>query len=153
MLEERKTLYRKRDENKIDKNGLKKSMRRAGRILILSNLDVEEQDVYELYKKREGIEKMFDAYKTVLNADKLYLRDDESVFGHMFVSFLSLYIHCSLEQLLKRGKLNRQITPIDLLFGYSKVYHVDMGERCIITEVPKRVMDLEKRIGLDIFPK
>jgi Transposase len=153
MLEERKTLYRKLDENKIDKDGLKKSMRRAGRILILSNLDVEEQEVYELYKKREGIEKMFDTYKTVLNADKLYLRDDESVFGHVFVSFLSLYIHCSLEQLLKRGELNRQITPIDLLFRYSKVYHVDMGKRSIITEVPKKVMDLEKRLGLDIFPK
>ena len=96
---------------------------------------------------------MFDTYKTVLNADKLYLRDDESVFGHVFVSFLSLYIHCSLEQLLKRGELNRQITPIDLLFKYSKVYHVDMGERSIITEVPKKVMDLEKRLGLDIFPK
>ena len=153
MLEERKTLYRKLDEIKIDKGGLKKSMRRAGRILILSNLDVEEQEVYELYKKREGIEKMFDTYKTVLNADKLYLRDDESVFGHVFVSFLSLYIHCSLEQLLKRGELNRQITPIDLLFRYSKVYHVDMGKRSIITEVPKKVMDLEKRLGLDIFPK
>jgi transposase len=37
------------------------------------------------------VEKMFDTYKTVLNADKLYLQDDESVFGHVFIAFLSLY--------------------------------------------------------------
>ncbi|NQE06018.1 hypothetical protein C5S32_09125 [ANME-1 cluster archaeon GoMg1] len=46
--------------------------------------------------KRDVVEKMFDTYKTVLNADKLYPQDDESVFGHVFVAFLSLYIHCKI---------------------------------------------------------
>jgi hypothetical protein len=30
--------------------------------------------------KRESVEKMFDTYKTVLDANKLYLQSDESVF-------------------------------------------------------------------------
>ena len=46
--------------------------------------------MYELYKKRERVEKLFDAYKNVLDADRLYLQDDESVCGHVFISFLSL---------------------------------------------------------------
>jgi len=50
---------------------------------------------------------MFDTYKTVLNADKLYLQDDESVFGHVFIAFLSLYIHSKLEQLLKNKEGKR----------------------------------------------
>ena len=82
-------------------------------------------------EKREVVEKIFDTYKTVLNADKLYLQ--ESVFGHVFVSFLSIYIYCKLEQLLKKAELNRKITPIDLLFKYSKVYHLNIGENSIIT--------------------
>ena len=45
---------------------------------------------------RETVEKMFDTYKTVLEADKIYLQDDESVFGHVFISFLSLCIRCKL---------------------------------------------------------
>jgi transposase len=153
MLEERKTLYRKLDEKKINRNELKERMKKAGRILILSNLDVPEEDVYELYKKREGIEKMFDTYKTVLDADKLYLQDDESVFGHVFVSFLSLYIYCKLEQLLKGVGLNSKITPVDLLFKYSRVYHIDMEESSTISEVPKKVKDLDEKLELDIFPK
>jgi len=104
-------------------------------------------------KKREVVEKMFDTYKTVLNADKLYLHGDESVFGHVLVAFLSLYIHCELEQLLKKAKPNHMITPIDLLSKYSKVYHLEMGGRGRITEVPKKVLDLDETLGLYGFPK
>ncbi len=101
MLEERKTLYRKLDDGKIDKKELRERMKKAGKILILSNLDVDGNKMYDLYKGRETVEKMFDTYKTVLEADKIHLRDDEGVFGHVFISFLSLYIHCKLEQILK----------------------------------------------------
>ncbi|NMG82587.1 MAG: transposase, partial [Methanosarcinales archaeon] len=153
MLEERKTLYKRLDDGKIDKNELRERMKKAGKILILSNLDVDGTEIYGLYKGRETVEKMFDTYKTVLEADKIYLQDDESVFGHVFVSFLSLYIHCKLEQILKNGELNRKMTPVDLLFKYGKVYHVDLGDRGMVTEVPKKVVDLDERLGLDIFPK
>jgi len=152
MLEERKTLYRRLDDGKIDKKELRERMKKAGKILILSNLDVDGTEIYELYKGRETVEKMFDTYKTVLEADKIYLQDDESVFGHVFISFLSLYIHCKLEQILKKGELNRKMTPVDLLFKYGKVYHVDLGDRGMVTEVPKKVRDLDERLGLDIFP-
>jgi hypothetical protein len=54
---------------------------------------------------------------------------------------------------LKKGELNRTMTPIDLLFKYGKVYHVDLGDRSMVTEVPRKVKDLEKVLGLNIFPK
>lgn len=55
-------------------------MKKAGKILIISDIDVEKQEIYLLYKKREVVEKMFETYKTVLNAYELYLHDDEGVF-------------------------------------------------------------------------
>ena len=110
--------------------------------------------MYFIYnKKQEVVEKMFDTYKTVLNADKLHLQGDESVFGHVFIAFLSLYIHCKLEQLLKIAKLNHKFTPIDMLFKYSKVYHLEMRECGIITKIPKKVMDLDGALGLYMFPQ
>jgi len=152
-LEEQKTLYRKLEERKIDKNKFDDGMKKAGKILIVSDMDVEKQEIYLLLKKREVVEKMFDTYKTVLNADKLYLQSDESVFGHVFIAFLSLYIHCKLEQHLKNAKLNHKFTPIDLLYKYSKVYHLEIRGRGIISEVPKKVMDLDEALGLLMFPK
>ncbi len=84
----------------------------AGKILIVSSLDIPEIELFELFKKRERVEKMFDAYKNVLDADRLYLRDDESVFGHVFVffvSFLSLYVYCKIESILKKAKLSHKM--------------------------------------------
>jgi Transposase DDE domain. len=137
----------------LTRNSTEKKIKKAGKILIISNQNLREQEVYELYKKRERIEKLFDSYKTALDADKLYLQDDESVFGHVFISFLSLYVYCKLEGVLKKAGLNRRISPHDLLLKYSKVYHLGFEENSIITEVPKKVIDLDMALGLNIFPR
>lgn len=44
------------------------------------------------------------------------------------------------------------VAPVDLLFKFGKVYHYDLGEQELISEVPKKVLDLEARLGLSIFP-
>jgi hypothetical protein len=151
-LEEVKTLYRKLDEGLIDKLELRKKEKLAGKILVASNLDIKEEELYELFKKRERVEKMFDTYKNVLDADRLYLQDDESVFGHVFVSFLALYAYCKLEGMLKKAGLSRKISPMDLLLQYSKVYNIDFGDTSVTSEVPKKVRDLDRKLGLNIFP-
>jgi len=152
LLEERNTIYDKLDRCKLDKNQFDKSLKNAGRILILSNRKMSEQEAYEFYKKRDTVEKLFDTYKSTLYADRLYLHSDESVFGHIFVAFLSLYAYCKIELLLKKAKLNKDITPIDLLFEFSKIYHIDFGEDSAVTEIPKKVRDLNTRLGLNLFP-
>ncbi len=95
----------------------------SGRILILSNQETSEKEAYELYKRRETVEKRLDAYKSTLSADSLYLQDDESVFGHVFIAFLSLYAYSKLELLLKKADLNEKMTPIDLFFDSSTGSH------------------------------
>ena len=152
MLEERDTLYDKLDAGKITKVELHEEMKKSGRILIISNRKMQEQEAYELFKKRESVEKMFDTYKSTLSADKLYLQDDESVFGHVFIAFLSLYAYCKLELLLKKAGINRKMTPGDLLFEFGKVYHINFGESGKIMEVPKKIRDIEAKLGLNIFP-
>ena len=43
-------------------------------------------------------------------------------------------------------------SPGDLLLQYSKVYHVRIGDRTLISEVPKKVRDLDSKLGLSLFP-
>ena len=68
-------------------------------------------------------------------------------------AFLSLYIPCKPELLLTRAKLSHKITLSDLLFKYGKVYHLKMDGHGMITDVPKKVMDLDEAPGLNMFPK
>ena len=44
-LEEQKTLYRKLEERKIDKKKIDDGMKKAGKILIVSDMDVEKQEI------------------------------------------------------------------------------------------------------------
>ena len=152
LFEEQNTLYRHLDEGKITRNELNEQMKKTGRILILSNQEMSEQEAYELYKRRETVEKRFDTYKSTLSADRLYLQDDESVFGHVFIAFLSLYAYSKLELLLKKADLNKKMTPIDLLFEFSKIYHIDFGINGQVMEVPKKIRDIEAKLGLKLFP-
>ena len=49
--------------------------------------------------------------------------------------------------------LNRTITPIDLLHKYGMVYHIDLNDRSLVTEVPKKIRVLDEKLGLNISPK
>ena len=126
MLEENTTLYEKLDEGKIDKLELGEAQKRAGRILIVSNLDIEEKDILLQYKSRDRIEKLFDTYKSALQADTLYLQDTESIFGHIFISFLSLYAYTKIEIALKKADLLDKQSPKDILLELSKVYLIQL---------------------------
>ncbi|GEM_PF-6498538 len=53
--------------------------------------------------------------------------------------------------ILERGFFSEGATK--LLYKYSKVYHFEMGGRGMISEVPKKVMDLDEIPGLYMFPK
>lgn len=151
-LEELKTIFRKKEEGKISDEAYSLKQKRAGKFLIISNYDIEKKEMYELYKKRDSIEKLFDVYKTTLDADKLYLHDDASVYGHVFVAFLSLYVYCKLLKAIKKADINDKFSPADILLKFRKVKNIDFGENNIITEVPKKVRELDKILQFDIFP-
>ena len=42
---------------------------------------------------------------------------------------------------------------MDLMDEYAKVYKVEYGDKELMSEVPKKVRDLEEKLGLNIFPK
>ena len=151
-LEEQKTIFRKKEEGKIDENKYSLRQKRAGKFLIISNYDIEKKEMYELYKKRDSVEKLFDVYKTTLNADKLYLHDDESVYGHVFVAFLSLCVYCKLLKAIKKADINDKFSPTDILLKFRKVKKIEFNETEIITEVPKKVRDLDKVLQFNLFP-
>ena len=146
MLEENITLYQKLDDGKIDANELNDAQKRAGKILIVSNLDLDENSIFMQYKSRDRIEKLFDTYKNVLQADKLYLQDNESVFGHIFISFLSLYAYTKIEMALKKADLLSKLSPKDVLLDLSKVYLVELDDCNLISEIPKKLEQLDEKL-------
>ena len=77
---------------------------------------------------------------------KLVPKDDRS-----FVKSVKISVEEN-SWMLKKAELNRKMSPGDLLLQYSKVYHVRIGDRTLISEVPKKVRDLDSKLGLSLFP-
>jgi hypothetical protein len=152
LLEETKTLYERLDKG-LGRNRFNVGLGKAGRIIIMSNVDTSCEQLYKMYKSRDRIEKMFDTYKTVLDVDKLYLRDTMSVHGHVFIGFLCLYAYTKLELLLKKAGLDDKYTPTDMLKEYSKIYLLQHQKGNIITEITKTIETLDQKTKLNLFPK
>ena len=151
--EEEYTLYKWYDENKINSGMFNKSLEKAGKILLVSNVDLTPEDVFLMYKKRDTVEKHYDTYKNMLEADKLYLQDNESLFGHLFISFLSLYGYVKIQNCIKKADLTSKYSSRDLIEQFRKVYIMDLDGQMILTEVPKKIEEMEKKLNLKLFPK
>lgn len=153
LRDETRTLYKRLDAKQVSPRKFEEEKKKAGRILIASNHDKDEKDLYNMYKTRDQIEKLFDTYKNVLDADRLYLQDNETLLGHVFASFLSLYAYTSLQQLIKKTGLENKYSPTDILQQYSKTYILELDTHNIITDTPKKTEELDKTLKLDVFPK
>ena len=92
-------------------------------------------------------------FKNTLRGDLLYLQDAESVFGHFLVSFLSHYGYCTLQNMLRTAGIIDKVSPFDLLEEFSSVYGIAYEEKAILTEKPKKVKELDEKLGTNLFPK
>lgn len=151
-LEEIKTLFERVEKGDVKPDEAKIMEKRAGRILFLSNVDKSPREIYELYKTRDLIEQFFDTLKNEVQADVLYLGDRSAVCGHLFVGFLCLYLYCKLMAVIKKATLTAEYSPKDVLLLFSKVMRVSYEGFDQITEVPKKVRELEKKLNLKLFP-
>jgi hypothetical protein len=53
---------------------------------------------------------------------------------------------------LKSAGLLTQFSPHDILIKFSKVYAFRIRDERVITEVPKKVRDLAKKLDYSMFP-
>lgn len=150
--EEDTTFIRLMEQKKKTKQDYMIASKRFGKIAILSNLDVSGENVYEMFKSREDIETCFDALKNELENDKTYLRDDDAVRGYFFVSFISLYLHYKVLNLLRKNKLNDKVSVNEALMELSKIYAIKDGKKQLLSAIPKKVEALAKVLGVNINP-
>jgi hypothetical protein len=77
------------------------------------------------------------------------------VFGYFFIAFNGLLLHYKVMSMLRRSGLLDKISVGDLMLQLSKVFLVDFGHKRVLSEIPKQVEDLMRKLGLrlvDLFP-
>lgn len=151
--EEETTFIQLMANGKRKKGSYQMVSKKFGKIAILSNLDMDGEEIYLMYKDRGDIEVAFDALKNELENDKTYLNDEDAIRGYFFISFISLYLYYRILNLLRKNDLVSKVSVNEVLLEFSKVYEIHIGKKKKLSEIPDKVMKLAKSLGLDIFPK
>lgn len=137
-------------ENKKSKKDYQNESKKFGRIALFSDLKINGEKIYLMWKDRESIEVAFDALKNELENDKTYLGDEDAVRGYFFISFVSLYLYYKILNLIKEKDLSNKISVNEVLLELSKVYEVYYDNKRKLGPIPERVNRLTENLGINI---
>lgn len=137
------------DNNKSLKNKYSKLEKHFGKIYLYSNINEKPENIYNMYKDRDNIEKSFDILKNIIDSDKSYLRDNDTLNGYMFVNFISLYIYYNILNDLKERGISNKYSVKDILLLFSKIKVFNLNNKEVFGEVPKKVEKLYELLKVD----
>jgi len=91
--------------------------------------------------------------KNLLEADKLYTRTDEKLFGYIFLNFISLYVYYKALNKIAEARLQKRFSVNDILLQLSKVKIYLCEDTEILSEIPAKVRDISEKLNLNLLLK
>lgn len=147
--EQEAALLKRVKKGNISMDDFEEMKRSAGIIGMLSDIDAEGEEIYNLYKTREDIELTFDALNNAVDSDKSYLRSEESVRGYYFISFIALRVYFGILKRLRDKKLSTKISVDEVLFELSKMMKIrERNGREYFAKIPKEAEKI-----MELFPE
>jgi transposase len=151
--EEEKDFLQLISEGKKGRKEFHKRKEKFGKIYLLSTLDTNAEEVYLMFKQKENIEYSFNILKNLLEADKLYTRTDEKLFGYIFLNFISLYVYYKALNKIAEARLQKRFSLNDILLQLSKVKIYLCEDTEILSEIPAKVKDISEKLNLNLLLK
>jgi transposase len=146
--------YLSRIEGQVDNYTMEKFHERKqvfGTIAMISDLiDKSPEEVYVAYKTRMSIEGAFDVAKTVLEADKTYMQNEEVLKGWMFVNHIALQWYYHIYHSLIQHKQLKKYSVQDVLIHLQGIRMVKINGQWQKGEVVKATEAMLAKIALPI---
>ena len=121
-----------------------------GTITVLTNTTLKARKVFELLKHRVDIEQTFDTFKNTLHADRTYMRDDTHMQGWMFANFVAMLLYYKIYNMLVGKEMLSRYSPADIVMHLSRIYKLKVGDRWMLSEVPKTSNDVAEELEFTI---
>lgn len=124
---------------------------RFGTLAIITNVEEEDgKKIYEMYKSRHAIEQVYDVFKNVLEADRMYVRDKETLEGWMFVHYLAMVYWYRIQRKLKEKKMESRYSPKDIIEMLSRIQSIQIGEEWKRAEYPRKYREILEKLEMCI---
>jgi transposase len=122
-----------------------------GSIAILTNIpDKKPAEIYATYKSRAAIESMFDHLKNILDADRSYMQNEETLQGWLFVNHLALLVVYRMYHLLVQKKIIDKYSINDLITHLKEIRAVKINDKWRLAETVKTTSTLMAKLNLNI---
>jgi len=119
-----------------------------GTIALFENTKKQAPDIYVDYKTRGQVETMIDALKNILDADRTYMQNPQTLEGWMFINLIALKWYYRMLNLLKENELNKQYAPTDLLMILAEIKKVKINDKWYDAEIIKKTEELLKKLKI-----
>ncbi len=125
--------------------------KRMGTMAVITDLKVSGEIVYDMIKSRVEIEQAYDTFKNTLDADRSYMRSDESMQGWMFINFIALMMHYRIYNALRKKDLLKRYSPKDVIDHLQRVHKLKVGDEWKISEIPRKSRKIIEELDLHIM--
>lgn len=129
---------------RTNRSAIEQTIRRFGTLLLLTNSTLlGAEEALLMYRKKDGVEKFFDAMKNGLDRKRLRIHSRRALEGMLFIDFISLILYSHIERKLKSTPLGKHFTVHELFDELKKLSVVRLGgNQMILTEVTKHQDDI-----------
>jgi transposase len=140
----------KRNNEEIEKALMKKGRM----ILITNNNNLKEKgkkEVLYLYRKRNDVERVFNALKNKIDGNRLRTHSSDTTSGKLFILFIALILYSALDKLMKENNLYEKYTMNELLEMMKNIRTLELKSGPIfLTEIPKKAKDVFKLFNIEL---
>lgn len=138
------------EECDIEKFNVKKHV--FGTMALLAPKECKSAaECYSNYKSRMFIETIFDGLKNVLESDKTYMQNDDTLRGWMFINHICLQWHQELYLELQNKNLTKKISVRDYINTLTNIKKVKVNDNWVLNEFTNSTEALIKKIGINLY--
>jgi len=120
-------------------------------ILLTNNPDLDREDLLNLYRRKDVVEKMFDIIKNELEGNRLKVSSRKVMEGRLFLLYLSLIIYSELSKIMKEKNLYKNYSLSEVSYELKKLKVVRLNNgKTFLTELLKRQRTLFEQFDLSI---
>ena len=118
--------------------------------IITNDLEKNASRIYNSYKSRNEIEVMFDGMKNVLDADKTYMQNEETLQGWMFINHLALQWYYIIYKMLKEHELLGKYSVNDMIIHLKEVRKVRINGNWVLEPITNQTQKLLSKLQVAI---
>lgn len=117
-------LFERMNKKEFDPEELHAKEQTMGTFILVSSKDLSVEDILPVYYTRQQIEQTFDIGKNYTNLEPLRIQKEETLRGHLLITFIASVIVKRVQLILKerRKKQDKLFSPIALFqnLGYQR---------------------------------